>query len=600
MKKLIIALLAIIPLVIIAEGGFKEFTQDNIHFGSSALGDRSLIFDYAPDGNSAILSVNPATDEFLFNNTVNTTGNVDIGGELKIGAGVLDASSLFEPFSTTKGSKFCPEMSKAQRDAIATPDTGLCVYVSDVPPSYYQYNGTSWAELGSGGVGSLSTYAIYDAEDQDITGWTGVNILPVIESSVNVISGGSSYKLTPTALNDSVTSPLTSFTDRQLEAHTTHSLKGLFRIANGGQWEVSVLDSVSNVLGSAIIDYDSSEDAIPFEILFNVISTSVGSKVKFECLDYSGGYVAYYDDLIFNDDTISTSSLITRNSVGLEGNDGRAITADTENIPFDGSGVGWTSGGFSDNYYTVQYSNSIIHLNAAINMTANLAPNFALYKNGAFYKYIFKHSTAFTRNAMSYLSSKGELTAGDTISIRADVGFTLNASSAFSYLTIEEKKDADHVVRSGEDRLSEWEDYTPTLSASWGSSPIVYYSVYRRVGDTIHIKGNISTGTSTTAAVLTLAVPSGLEIDTDGFSLSLGSADSNGTSKPVSVWANSSSSSTTVRFNDNNLGTLYGNAIGDGKSIRYDFSVKIVGWTAGMPELYALPQSEQQDFWAKF
>lgn len=63
----------------------------------------------------------------------------------------LNASSILDVASTTKGF-LEPRMTQAQRDAIATPATGLQIYNTDSNKLNY-YNGTSWSEVGSGSSG---------------------------------------------------------------------------------------------------------------------------------------------------------------------------------------------------------------------------------------------------------------------------------------------------------------------------------------------------------------------------------------------------------------------------------------------------------------
>lgn len=73
------------------------------------------------------------------------TGDVVIGG-----SGVDDASAALIVNSTTQGF-LMPRMTSTQKNAIGTPTTGLMVYDStNTAPSYY--NGTSWVNLGTGGV----------------------------------------------------------------------------------------------------------------------------------------------------------------------------------------------------------------------------------------------------------------------------------------------------------------------------------------------------------------------------------------------------------------------------------------------------------------
>ncbi len=63
-----------------------------------------------------------------------------------------DASAALDISSTTQG-VLVPRMTKAQRDIIATPATGLLVYQTDNTPGFYFFNGTMWTSLSGGGSG---------------------------------------------------------------------------------------------------------------------------------------------------------------------------------------------------------------------------------------------------------------------------------------------------------------------------------------------------------------------------------------------------------------------------------------------------------------
>ena len=62
-----------------------------------------------------------------------------------------DNSAMLDVKSTTKG-LLTPRMTKAQRDAITSPATGLLIYQTDNTPAYYYYNGSSWKIIGGASV----------------------------------------------------------------------------------------------------------------------------------------------------------------------------------------------------------------------------------------------------------------------------------------------------------------------------------------------------------------------------------------------------------------------------------------------------------------
>jgi len=100
---------------------------------------------------------------------VGSTGNFDFNngqvylkqsdGSLGIGTSTPDASSLLDIKSTAKGF-LAPRMTQTQRDAIASPATGLLVYQTNNTPGFYYYTGLTWTAVksssSSGGGWSLT------------------------------------------------------------------------------------------------------------------------------------------------------------------------------------------------------------------------------------------------------------------------------------------------------------------------------------------------------------------------------------------------------------------------------------------------------------
>lgn len=78
------------------------------------------------------------------------------GGNVGIGASP-NASAALELSSTTRGF-LLPRMTQTQRDAIATPSTGLLVYQTDNTPGLYQRTASAWVAVGGGG-GTAETKA---------------------------------------------------------------------------------------------------------------------------------------------------------------------------------------------------------------------------------------------------------------------------------------------------------------------------------------------------------------------------------------------------------------------------------------------------------
>lgn len=105
-------------------------------------------------------------------NTFPSTGSAGIGTVTPV------ASSILEMNSTTKG-MLVPRMTKAQRDAIVSPATGLMIYQTNSAPGFYYYDGNTWKQMSSAGVNkSLS----------NLTTPTAVNtsLLPAVDTSVSL------------------------------------------------------------------------------------------------------------------------------------------------------------------------------------------------------------------------------------------------------------------------------------------------------------------------------------------------------------------------------------------------------------------------------
>ena len=74
---------------------------------------------------------------------------VDATGNIGIGTNTPDASSLLTMNATNKGI-LIPRMTQTQRNAIASPATGLLIYQTDNTPGFYYWNGSAWTPSGGG------------------------------------------------------------------------------------------------------------------------------------------------------------------------------------------------------------------------------------------------------------------------------------------------------------------------------------------------------------------------------------------------------------------------------------------------------------------
>jgi hypothetical protein len=77
--------------------------------------------------------------------TTNLVGQVAINED----SGLPDGSAMLDVQSTDKG-LLIPRMTQAERNAIASPATGLLIFQTDGTVGFYYYNGTNWDVIGSG------------------------------------------------------------------------------------------------------------------------------------------------------------------------------------------------------------------------------------------------------------------------------------------------------------------------------------------------------------------------------------------------------------------------------------------------------------------
>jgi hypothetical protein len=87
---------------------------------------------------------------------VATSNLYNNGTSVAVGTTSPNNSAALQVNSTSKG-VLLPSMTLSQRDAIATPATGLLVFQTDSTPGFYYYNGTAWVAIGgTSGTGSTS------------------------------------------------------------------------------------------------------------------------------------------------------------------------------------------------------------------------------------------------------------------------------------------------------------------------------------------------------------------------------------------------------------------------------------------------------------
>lgn len=71
-------------------------------------------------------------------------------GNVGIGTATPNASAMLDVSSTAKG-MLIPRMTTAQKNAIASPASGLLIYQTDSTTGFYYYSGSTWSRIGATG-----------------------------------------------------------------------------------------------------------------------------------------------------------------------------------------------------------------------------------------------------------------------------------------------------------------------------------------------------------------------------------------------------------------------------------------------------------------
>lgn len=140
--------------------------------------------------------------------------------------------------------------------------------------------------------------------------------------------------------------------------------------------------------------------------------------------------------------------------------------------------------------------------------------------------------------------------------------------------------------------FANWVAYTPSFSVGWGTpSNIAFW--YRRMGDTLKVRGTFTTGT-VAGSNGTISLPSNLTIDStkisaagkDVFGWIIGSTT--GTEAPVTAgetgWAHATSGMTTIEYGGQTDGSTFiprnvNSVFGSSRIIYVEFEVPISGWS---------------------
>jgi len=242
-----------------------------------------------------------------------------IQAQVGIGTTTPDASSILEIESTTQG-MLTPRMTETQRDAIATPATGLLIYQTNSTPGFYYYNGTVWTPFG--GVDNDWTVVGNDMYNAN-SGNVGVgNTAPTAQLHITGTASGGSSGTTTILSQDFESSTLGFVTGSPSTNEYQITAAGgteVWRIVDAATDYVTI--KCTNCTGQwAEMEYESiDQDETFVSSQFSPSATATSLDITFDYMykEFLGSVDESFSAYLYNEsDGIIASTLFSYNNVG--------------------------------------------------------------------------------------------------------------------------------------------------------------------------------------------------------------------------------------------------------------------------------------------
>lgn len=439
--------------------------------------------------------------------------------------------------STTKGSKPCPLMTQTQRDAIASPLNGQCIY-NTTTSKLNVYNGSTWKAAGGGVDGWLTatTYAADDlviqsdriyqcliahtsgtfATDLAASKWKEISGLNTFSSADlraaltdETGSGLAVFATSPTLVTPSLGTPASATLTNATGLPVSTGISGLgsgvatllstFSSSNlltaltdetgtGSAVFANTPTLVTPILGAATGTSLALGGSINANAVLDVQSTTKAAMMprmttaqKIAISSPTAG-MEVYDSTLNTKQFYNGAQWVSSTNIQLDDTYSAAVTTTSgavtkENKDFISSctGANPTLCTFNSGYFSV-----------APNCVANAA-------GGSIYDAIANDVTTTTVQIYSFIPSTGGAAASiPTTVVCQKQGADYNSTDAY-------------IASNGN---YDWTSFTPTLSAGFGTvtSPNCYHA---RLGSELLLRCNITTGT-VAASIATMTLPNSL------------------------------------------------------------------------------------------
>lgn len=381
--------------------------------------------------------------------------------DVMIGTTTSAASSILEVQSVTRGSRPAPRMQQTERDAISSPATGLMVYNTDFN-TYNFYNGSGWKDL-------ISTSASQSMSNKTVT-----DALKFQETG-----GGTDYIAfqAPSSVASSVTFTLPSTDGSSGQALKTDGA-GTLSWGTAGS-------------GSGGVNYIDNPDAETNTTGWATYADAAGTSP----VNGTGGS--------------ATTTWTRTTSSPLRGTGSFLLTKDAANRQGEGASYDFTIAA-ADKAKVLQISFSYI-----VGSGTFTAGTSSTDSDVTVWIYDVTNSRLIQPSTYKFLSNSTSIaslfeatfqTASDSTSYRLILHVGSTSASAYT-VKFDDVKVSPSVYVYGTP-ITDWQSVTPTFTGLGTVTSIEVYS--RRVGDSLQMRGNYTTGTTTaTEARISLAYGTG-------------------------------------------------------------------------------------------